>query len=132
MVRYATMKQRIFAFLIDIIFVSGLSFIMGMLCSLINLVVIFFNSSIFITGICLIPSLLMIWLYFSCMESSKKQATLGKILLGLKVTNLDYKRISFGQATKRFFFKIFSFGIRLNNKGQALHDKLSKCVVIKE
>ncbi|MFA5303997.1 MAG: RDD family protein [Candidatus Nanoarchaeia archaeon] len=132
MVKYASMKERMNAFVIDIIFVSGLSFILGLLCSLINLIIVYLNYSFFQNWFCIVPSLIIIWLYFAGMESSKNQATLGKMLFGLKVTSLNYKRISFSQATKRFFFKIFSFGITLNHKGQALHDKLSKCLVIKE
>lgn len=132
MVKYAFMKERMYAFLIDMIFISGLSFIIGLICSLINLFIIFLNYSFFLTGLCIIPALIIIWLYFAGMESSKKQATLGKMLMGLKVTNMSYKRIKFSQASKRLFFKVFSFGITLNNKGQALHDKFSHCLVIKE
>jgi uncharacterized RDD family membrane protein YckC len=60
------------------------------------------------------------------------QATIGKSIIGLKVTDLKFKRITFLQATKRFFFKIFSITINFNSKGQALHDKLSESLVIKE
>jgi uncharacterized RDD family membrane protein YckC len=126
------MKERIYAFIIDIIFISGLSFMIGLICSLINLFLVFLNYSFFKSWICLIPALIVIWLYFAGMESSKKQATLGKTFMGLKVTNMNYKRITFGQATKRLLFKILSFGVTLNKKGQAIHDKISKCLVIKE
>jgi uncharacterized RDD family membrane protein YckC len=132
MVKYALMKERMYAFIIDIIFISGLSFVLGIICSLINLFINFLNYSFFTTGLCIIPAILIIWLYFAGMESSKNQATLGKMLMGLKVTNMKYKKINFKQASKRIFFKIFSFGITLNYKGQAVHDKLSKCLVIKE
>ncbi|MDD4352828.1 MAG: RDD family protein [Candidatus Nanoarchaeia archaeon] len=126
------MKERVYSFIIDIIFISGLSFILGMILSLINLIFNFFDSSFYKGWPCILLSILLIWIYFACMESSKYQATLGKKILGLKVTNLKYRRITFFQATQRFIFKIFSFGIKLNNKGQALHDKFSNCLVIKE
>ncbi len=53
----------------------------------------------------LIFSLLVNWLYFALLESSKQQATLGKMALGLKVTNLSEQPIGFGQATWRYFAK---------------------------
>jgi uncharacterized RDD family membrane protein YckC len=53
----------------------------------------------------LVFSLLVNWLYFALLESSKSQATLGKMALGLKVTNLSEQAIGFGQATWRYFAK---------------------------
>jgi uncharacterized RDD family membrane protein YckC len=53
----------------------------------------------------LVFSLLVNWLYFALLESSKQQATLGKMALGLKVTNLIEQPIGFGQATWRYFAK---------------------------
>ena len=48
------------------------------------------------------------WLYYSLMESSSWQATLGKMALGIAVTDNAGKRISFGRATGRYFAKIIS------------------------
>lgn len=45
------------------------------------------------------------WLYFALMESSRYQATLGKIALGLQVTSRQGGRITFGTGTKRAFAK---------------------------
>ncbi len=53
----------------------------------------------------LVFSLLVNWLYFALLESSKQQASLGKMALGLKVTNLMAQPIGFGQATWRYFAK---------------------------
>ncbi len=53
----------------------------------------------------LIFSLLVNWLYFALLESNKQQATLGKMALGLKVTNMLEQPIGFGQATWRYFAK---------------------------
>ena len=39
------------------------------------------------------------WLYFALMETSTKQATLGKQAIGAKVTDMHGQRIGFGQAT---------------------------------
>ncbi|HSP63622.1 MAG TPA: RDD family protein, partial [Pyrinomonadaceae bacterium] len=48
------------------------------------------------------------WLYYSLCESSSWQGTVGKKLLGLRVTDLDGQRITFGNATGRHFSKILS------------------------
>lgn len=78
------------------------------------------------------------WLYFALLESSKKQATLGKMALGIKVTDSLGRRISFARATGRFFGKMISgmtlyFGFYMagfTQKRQALHDLLADTYVI--
>lgn len=47
------------------------------------------------------------WLYFILQERSHAQATLGKRLLGLRVTDLQGKRIGLGRATLRTAVKFF-------------------------
>jgi uncharacterized RDD family membrane protein YckC len=89
-------------------------------------------------GIIGIFSLIVHWLYFALMESSNKQATLGKIIMGIVVTDLYGNRITFGKASGRFFGKILS-GLILNigyimaaftEKKQALHDMIAGCLVL--
>jgi uncharacterized RDD family membrane protein YckC len=78
------------------------------------------------------------WLYHAYMESSKNQGTIGKIALGLRVTDLDGKRINFGRATGRFFAKILSMLIffigyimaGFTPKKQALHDFVAGTLVL--
>jgi len=80
------------------------------------------------------------WLYRGIMESSSKQATIGKMLLKIKVTDLAGNRISFLRATSRHFSKvistlIFSIGFIMAAfaaKKQALHDKMAGCLVVAE
>ena len=48
------------------------------------------------------------WLYYAGMESSSKQATFGKLALGMKVTRLNGAPISFLRAIARFIRKILS------------------------
>lgn len=80
------------------------------------------------------------WLYFSLLESSSWQATLGKKALGLEVTDLAGRRISFGRATGRFFAKYISAIILMigflmagfTEKKQALHDILAGTLVIRK
>ena len=78
------------------------------------------------------------WLYHTLMESSRRQATLGKMALGIIVTDLNGNRISFARANGRFFGKWVS-GMIMNigylmaaftEKKQALHDMLASCLVI--
>lgn len=79
------------------------------------------------------------WLYFALMESSSHQGTLGKKLLGIKVTDMDGGRIGFGRATGRYFGKILSGMILMigflmaafTEKKQALHDMLAGTLVVK-
>ncbi len=79
------------------------------------------------------------WLYFAIMESSKYQATVGKLLLGVKVVDLKGKRISFLKATGRYLGKFLSrlllgFGFIMmlfTKKKQCLHDKLTRTLVVK-
>ncbi|HEY6193027.1 MAG TPA: RDD family protein [Bacteroidota bacterium] len=77
------------------------------------------------------------WLYFSLMES-KKGATLGKMAMNIRVTDLQGNPISFGRATGRYFGKILS-GLILcvgylmagwTQQKQALHDILAGSLVV--
>lgn len=78
------------------------------------------------------------WLYFALMESSARQATLGKMALGIVVTDINGNRVSFGRATGRFFGKIVSGMILyigyimagFTEKKQALHDIMAGCLVV--
>ncbi len=80
------------------------------------------------------------WLYFALMESSRYQATIGKLALGIIVTNMQGQRIGFGQATGRYFGKFISaFTLMIGfmmagwtEKKQALHDMLAGCLVIRK
>ena len=90
----------------------------------------------------LIPlTIVAAWLYFALMESSAHQGTLGKIVLGLFVTDLQGRRVSFARATGRFFSKIitglipFFIGYIMagfTEKRQALHDMIAGCLVLKK
>jgi uncharacterized RDD family membrane protein YckC len=77
------------------------------------------------------------WLYFALMESMKG-ATIGKMALGIIVTDLQGNRISFGRATGRYFGKIISsltlcigyIMAGFTQRKQALHDMIAGCLVI--
>ena len=77
------------------------------------------------------------WIYEAAMESSSKQATVGKMALGLIVTDLEGRRISFLRATGRHFAKFISTMILLigyimagfTDRKQALHDMIAGTLV---
>ena len=83
--------------------------------------------------------IILLWLYYALLESSHHQASLGKKLFKLKVTDFDGKKISFGKASGRFFASLIS-GIILNigfimiaftKKKQGLHDLMTNTIVQK-
>ncbi len=88
----------------------------------------------------IIVNIFIWWLYNAVMDSSPTQGTLGKMALGIKITDLNGERISFGRATGNHFaqyLSIFTYGIGYlmiawTKRKQALHDKISGCIVIEK
>lgn len=80
----------------------------------------------------------LVWLYHALMESSSYQATVGKMAIGIIVTDLNGDRVSFGKASGRYFGMMISgliMGIGFLMAGftarkQALHDMMAGCLVI--
>ncbi len=80
------------------------------------------------------------WLYFTAFEASSKQATPGKMAMGIIVTDLKGNRISFGRANGRYWSKIISTAILLigyimigfTEKKQGLHDIIADTLVLKK
>jgi uncharacterized RDD family membrane protein YckC len=78
------------------------------------------------------------WLYEAFMESSRFQGTLGKMAVGIIVTDERGGHISFARATGRHFAKILS-GIlfigyimaAFTEKKQGLHDMIAETLVLK-
>ncbi len=132
---YAGFWKRFAAFLIDsvIIFVAGfmVGIVFGFWWSLTFGVAKGVETAGYFLGI------IVAWLYYAIMESSPKQATLGKQAVGIKVTDMDKKRISFGKASGRHFSKFFSsflfigfLMIAFTKKKQGLHDIIADCLVV--
>ena len=79
-------------------------------------------------------------LYFTFMESSKFQATVGKLALGLIVTDLNGGKLDFTKAFVRNLGKIISSMILyigyimagFTDKKQALHDMIAGTLVLKK
>jgi uncharacterized RDD family membrane protein YckC len=86
-------------------------------------------------------SIVMMWLYYAWMESSRYQGTLGKMALGLIVTDLEGRPVTFARASGRYFAKIITGFIPLGigyamagftEKKQALHDIIAGCLVLRK
>lgn len=87
------------------------------------------------------------WLYWSLMEASEWQATLGKKALGLYVTDLEGRRATFGRTTARFwagrgisvvpslgglYYAIDCIMVAFTEQKQAIHDSIANCLVLRK
>jgi uncharacterized RDD family membrane protein YckC len=94
-----------------------------------------FPAIMFIVAISIVGK----WLYEALLTSSSKQATIGKMACGLRVTDLQGQRLTFARASGRFFAKYVS-GLTLcigyiiagfTERKQALHDFIAGTYVLK-
>jgi uncharacterized RDD family membrane protein YckC len=89
-------------------------------------------------GVIMVVSLVVCWLYFVCLESSKLQSTFGKLAVGAIVTDSKGERITFARANGRYWSRCLSTlpvligyimaGFTANK--QALHDRVAKTYVV--
>jgi uncharacterized RDD family membrane protein YckC/energy-coupling factor transporter ATP-binding protein EcfA2 len=78
------------------------------------------------------------WLCQAMMLSSRRQATVGMLVLGIFVTDQNGSRLTFGRASARHFAKVLSYvtlGIGFfiqpfTRKRQTLHDLIARSVVL--
>ena len=74
------------------------------------------------------------WSYICLFQSSKYQATLGQKLCGIKISDQNFKKLTLGRATLRYFCLSLSglilligyFMIGFTKKKQGLHDIFCK------
>jgi len=129
--KYATFWERLAAILID-------GFILSFACRILGIDVSKGASEIGVGG-----SLIQVAIYaayFALMESSKYQATVGKMIMKIKVTDENFNRIDLSRALGRYFAKILSAIILFigylmmldSPKSQCLHDRLAHTLVINE
>ncbi len=143
---YASVSRRFFATVIDEFLYSvvyflwliilfpqkGLSFYESFLDMLYEGQIIWFMFQYI-----LFPTVAL-WLYNTLFECSSMQGTLGKALLGIRVTDAGGNRLSFFRAAARSFYKlvisplsIVGFFIAFfTRKKQALHDILAGTLVV--
>jgi uncharacterized RDD family membrane protein YckC len=82
---------------------------------------------------------LMMWTYYAFFEASSWQATPGKRVLKLYVTDLTGRPITFWRASRRYLFRLISemafmvgyIFAGFTEKKQALHDILASCLVLR-
>ena len=123
-VAYAGFWRRVLAVIVDGIILCG---------------VLWAISGGDITGAPWLVSTALGWLYAALLESSPKQATIGKMVVGIIVTDEDGKRISIMRATGRHFAKWISaiilfigfIMVAFTEKKQGLHDMLANTLVVK-
>jgi uncharacterized RDD family membrane protein YckC len=146
---YATFGQRFCAYLIDsilmMIVIIPLFLIFGVLLAVVGGEGAFEEGteggeaiSVAISLILNVLSIIPMWLYSAILESSVWQATIGKKIFGIRVTDLSGNRISFGRATGRYFGKYLSSAVcsigfimaAFTEKKQGLHDTLASTLVI--
>ena len=87
-----------------------------------------------------VVAVLIQWLYHAYLESGETQATWGKQVLGVYVTDLTGNPVTFGRASGRFFAKMVTGMIPLGigyvmagftERRQALHDMIASCLVLR-
>ena len=129
---YAGFWIRVAARFIDGIFLYIIAFIYGFISRLL------FQESPLLHLFVILGIFVIVILYFAGFESSKKQATLGKQAFGIKVTDYDGNRISFGKAILRVVVKdvtalmlgIGYLAIIFSEKKQGLYDMVAGTVVV--
>lgn len=83
-------------------------------------------------------ALIGVWVYYAVLESGQRQATWGKRVMGLVVSDMNGQRLSFGRASGRFWGHLLSclflgigfFMALFTERRQTLHDKLAGTVVL--
>ncbi len=144
---YAGFWLRVLAYLIDlvllysVVFAGGLivGFVIGFVVAIVNRDALQAVLTV-VKPVTFLVTLVIFWLYFALMESGRLQATVGKMALGLRVTDRRGERIGFGRASGRFFGKIISgfiLGVGYMMAGwterkQALHDMLADTLVVRK
>ncbi len=145
---YSGFWQRFGAYIIDSILLS----IVSGICITIMMVVLG-GAMVFSTGFhdltsiayglgmafsIVLLSTLINWLYYTLMESSSYQATIGKMALSMVVIDEFGGRISFARANGRYWSKILSamflwagyIMAAFTEKKQALHDLIATTFVV--
>ena len=134
---FATLDVRLLAVIIDL-------FIIFAVFALIVFIAMLFLASketkiaAAVSGLVIIPITKLI--YGSILEASTRQATYGKLLMGIRVTDEAGERITAGQAYGRNFSKllcIITLGAGyligfFDKRQQCLHDKIAGTLVIKD
>ena len=131
-VQYGGFFQRYRAFIVDIFALIVIS-----TAVLLSLRYVFFMNINFQFIVISVAGI--VFLYFTLLESSFLQGSLGKVALKMKLVAENGERITYITSVKRFFIKCISFlpyGLPLivvgfSKKKQGLHDMFAKSYVVK-
>lgn len=144
-VNYATFWHRLGAYLIDYVIISLVTCPLGIVTGALSAVAEQSGggdaaqaASAGMTVLLYAVAIVAGWLYHALMESSSWQGTLGKRVLGIRVTDLDGNRVNFGRATGRYFGKIISgmicavgfIMVLFTERKQGLHDMMASTLVL--
>lgn len=139
---YADFLPRVGAYLLDGIFIGVIGALLQFGILILFGVASGGNDAITGIGSLLgsLASFVITLVYFVGYETSAKQGTWGKQIVGIRVTDLEGRPITAGRATGRFFAKIisgFTCGIGyllplFLDKKQTLHDLIAGCLALKK
>lgn len=134
---YASPAQRLGAFIVDFVLIGAAIFFLTFLAAL--LAPGLFDDPDFNVFFANVLPLPLTCVYYVGMESSRLQATPGKIMLGIKVVDFEGKRAGLLRTTVRYFAKtissaLFFLGflmILFTKRRQGLHDMMAGCLVVR-
>jgi uncharacterized RDD family membrane protein YckC len=137
-VEYASLWRRFMAFAIDLMIACLVVFAFVIILPIVLGPRIGVPRGDVIVASFAFVCLIVTWLYWALMESSSKQSTIGKALLGMVVTDVEGRRLSFAKATVRHFGKMASALIVLAGfimigftaRRQGLHDMITGSLVV--
>lgn len=140
MTPYASFGKRFLAIILDSIILTIIGMVVGFVLGAVLGILLGENGAGVARGLSSLAGFVIGWLYYALQESSPKQATIGKQAMGIVVTDLEGKRITFTKATVRYVSKILSGLILLigyimaafTEKKQALHDMIAGTLVVEK
>ncbi len=134
---YAGFWKRVAAYMIDTVLLMIVFGILGAVFGITGTELITGEGTGAFAAFYIVEIALMA-LYFGWMHASVNQATLGKLAIGIKVTDDDGQRIGLGRGIGRFFASIISSLVLcigyvmagFTDRKRALHDMLASTLVV--
>lgn len=129
---YAGHLQRIGAFAIDLAILTTAGAVIALAAELLDA-----GSDPVTIPLLSAFQLLMPWFYYAVMESSPKSATIGKMILGIRVADAEGYTPTFGRAALRAIPKCLPvlwpgyLAAVFTQRRQAFHDLIARTLVLK-
>ncbi|MEJ3717796.1 RDD family protein [Paenibacillus polymyxa] len=138
---YGGFWVRTAAFIIDLIIVFAIVLLVGGTFSIIPVLLDIEETGFILEFLIWMPLILWLvlpWLYCGFLESSKVQATPGKLVFSLVVVNSKGNRLGFLHASGRYWIKVISFMlvhiiyivVAFTAKKQGVHDLCANTLVV--